>query len=130
MKKIKVKLQNQGIYLSADVTEEKILGVSLYSDGGYGLPVKHDSIIARSVYDLENIDVRFTLKRFLTNIENMSNILAYDNGETKTVFILHSGNNIRTFFNESYKESKELIKLFNPSKRSEIVDLWFISFKG
>lgn len=130
MKKIKVKLHNQGIYLSADVTEDQILNVFLHPDSGYGLPVQHDSVIARSVYDLEDIDVRFTLKRFITNIEDMSNLLAYDNGETKTVFILHSGTNIRTFFSESYKESKKLIELFNPNKRSEIVDLWFISFKG
>lgn len=130
MKKIKVKLHNQGIYLSADVTEKQILNVFLHPDSGYGLPVEHDSVIARSVYDLEDIDVKFTLKRFISHIENMSNLLAYDNGETKTIFVLHSGENIRTFFSESYKESKKLIELFDPNKRSEIVDLWFISFKG
>jgi len=130
MKKIKVKLHNQGIYLSANVTENKILDVFLHEDSGYGLPIQHNSIIARSVYNLEDIDVRFILKRFVSHIENMSNILAYDNGEFKTIFILHSGKNIKTLFCENHKESKKLIELFNPNKRIEIKDLWFLSFKG
>lgn len=130
MKKIKVKLHNQGIYLSADVTEDQILNVFLHPDSGYGLPVEHSSIVARSVYDINDNDVKYILKRFITNVENMSNLLAYDNGETKIVFVLHLGNQIKTFFSENYTDSKKLVQLFDKNKRSEVVDLWFISFKG
>lgn len=127
---INVKLHNEEIYLTVKVSESQIFDVSVHPDSGFGLKLDDNLVIAKSVFLKNDIDVKYILKRFKAHVYDLSNIIAYDNGVMKYIFILHKGDKIVTYYKESLKKTKELVSLLEEQNKKQFVDLWVIAIKN
>lgn len=127
---INVKLHNEDIYLTVKVSKSQIFDISVHPDSGFGLKLDDNFVIAKSVFLKNDIDVKYILKRFKAHVCDLSNIIAYDNGVMKYIFVLHKGDEIVTYYKESLKKTKELISLLKEQNKKHFVDLWVVAIKN